>query len=162
MSGIDDCERIAELLPEHLAGRLTPSEEIAVRAHLEGCADCRRRASAVSLLQQTPVPTPDPDRWDHFVEGVVEAADRRRRWPWAAAALAAAAVAVTLLVRAPSPEGVVGGLEAVAREVAELPEAEASTWTVGVDPVELVPAGSDVEAISDDELRELVREAGRT
>lgn len=165
MSELDDCRRTGELLPEYLAGRAPPRDEAAVRAHLERCAECRDRAAAVNLLQQTPVPIPDPQRWDGFVEGVVEAAARssrsRRRWVWALAAAAVLVIAASLLLRAPSPEGAVGGLEAVAREVARLPDSEAAAWTVGVDPVDELPPPADASELSEHELQELVREVGR-
>ena len=79
MTGPDVCDRIADLLPEFLAGRLSEEDDQRVREHLASCADCRNRANAVSLLQQTPIPAPNPDRWDGFVKGVVEAADRKHR-----------------------------------------------------------------------------------
>ncbi len=165
MTDLDDCGRIGEILPEYLAGRVSAEDERLVRTHLERCDECRDRAHAVRLLQQTPVPRPDPERWDRFVDGVVEAASpprRRRRWIWAMAAAAVLAIAAGLLLRAPSPEGMVGGLEAVAREVAELPAEEAARWTVGIDPVGLVPAGPDAPSFSQEELREMMREVGRT
>lgn len=166
MSQLDNCARIGELLPEHLAGRLPAKEESAVRAHLKTCADCRRRANAVGLLQQTPVPAPDPARWDHFVEGVVLAAGRPRRrarvWLWPLAAAAVIVLAVALLVRAPGPTGSAAGLDDVARAVADLPDAQAATWTVGVDPGGLIPADVDEVTLSDEELEALVREVGRS
>jgi predicted anti-sigma-YlaC factor YlaD len=79
MTGPTVCDGIGDQLPEFLAGRVSEADEQRIREHLETCADCRRRANAVSLLQQTPIPRPDPDRWDGFVDGVVDAADRRHR-----------------------------------------------------------------------------------
>jgi predicted anti-sigma-YlaC factor YlaD len=73
------CDQIADQLPEFLAGRLPEEDELRVRQHLEGCGECRNRANAVSLLQQTPIPQPDPNRWDGFVGGVVAEHDRRHR-----------------------------------------------------------------------------------
>ena len=166
MSELEDCRRTTELLPEYLAGRAPPPEEAAVRAHLERCAECRDRAAAVSLLLQMPVPVPDVERWDGFVEGVVEAAAgsgaSRRRWAWGLAAAAVLAIASSLLLRAPGPQGGAGGLEAVAREVAKLPDSEVAVWTVAVDPVDGLPAAIDASELSEDELQELVREVGRT
>lgn len=167
MSEFDDCGRIEELLPEYLAGRLELEAGCEVRRHLERCDECRGKAGTVDLLLQTPVPGPAPDRWERFVEGVVDSVEtsaRRRRRAWIPVAAAAAVLAIVagLLFREPSPEGTVTGLEAVAREVAELPEDEIATWTVGVDPVDLMPAGPDEGSLSDEELRELIREVGRT
>jgi predicted anti-sigma-YlaC factor YlaD len=93
---------VADLLPEFLAGRVSAADEEMVRRHLDGCAGCRERANAVSLLQQTPVPVPDPDRWAGFVAGVMGAAAERRRSrvtrrAWlAVATLAVIALAVVL------------------------------------------------------------------
>jgi anti-sigma factor RsiW len=70
-----ECASVGESLAQFLAGRLSGEEEQRVRAHIASCADCRQRANAISLLQQTPVPVPDPDRWNHFVSGVVDATE---------------------------------------------------------------------------------------
>ena len=72
MTGQYDCDKVGDLIPEFLAGRVSEADDREVRRHLETCAECRNRANAVSLLQQTPIPRPDPDRWDHFVTEVVE------------------------------------------------------------------------------------------
>ncbi|NIR45068.1 MAG: zf-HC2 domain-containing protein [Gemmatimonadetes bacterium] len=79
MTASKACDQIADQLPEFLAGRVSEADDERIRKHLEVCADCRKRANAVSLLQQTPIPRPDPDRWDGFVDGVVHRADRRHR-----------------------------------------------------------------------------------
>lgn len=132
-----DCSQVGERLPEFLAGRLTPDEESQVRQHLEGCIECRSRANTVSLLQQTPIPAPDPDRWDHFVEGVVAAAESRRprRGLWLAVAGVAAAAVLVLILVLDSLESRGWGeaeAQAFAREVAALPEEEARAWTIGL------------------------------
>lgn len=79
MSSDEECTQIGDLLPEFMAGRVSPADDQRIRAHLKQCAECRQRANAVSLLQHTPVPVPDPDRWEYFVKGVVDAAERRRK-----------------------------------------------------------------------------------
>ena len=106
MTGPDECSRIGDLIPEFLAGRVSEEDDRRVREHLAGCADCRQRANAVSLLQQTPLPQPDPDRWKGFVEGVVDAADRgeasrrrRRLARWALVVLVGAIALVLLWTR---------------------------------------------------------------
>jgi predicted anti-sigma-YlaC factor YlaD len=169
MTSPDECSRIGELLPEFLAGRVSEADDRSVRAHLEVCADCRNRADAVSLLQETPIPMPDPGRWDHFVEGVVDATEgnartgRRRRGWMIAAVLAAAAIVVFSWVRLVGVEDA-GSLDidALAREVAELPEGEAAAWTAGLSPAGFMPAGFDTSGLSTEELEQLVREVGRT
>jgi predicted anti-sigma-YlaC factor YlaD len=81
MTGQYDCDKVGDLIPEFLAGRVSEADDREVRRHLESCAECRNRANAVSLLQQTPIPRPDPDRWDHFVTEVVEETEHHPRWP---------------------------------------------------------------------------------
>ena len=61
MNGPDECAGISDILPEFLAGRVSADDDRRIRQHLKTCAECRSRANAVSLLQQTPVPQPDPD-----------------------------------------------------------------------------------------------------
>jgi predicted anti-sigma-YlaC factor YlaD len=80
MTGQYDCDKVGDLIPEFLAGRVSEADDREVRRHLESCAECRNRANAVSLLQQTPIPRPDPDRWDHFVTEVVEETEHHPRW----------------------------------------------------------------------------------
>jgi len=79
MTKPQECARVGELTPEFLAGRVSEADDKLVRKHLESCVECRSRANAVSLLQQTPMPMPDPGRWDHFVDGVVDATDEKHR-----------------------------------------------------------------------------------
>jgi predicted anti-sigma-YlaC factor YlaD len=169
MKNSRECSGISDLLPEFLAGRLSVEDDRRVRTHLEGCPECRKRANAVSVLQQTPVPVPDPERWDFFVDGVLDATERRNRflvggraW-WLGGALVAAAILAFWWIRpgdVPPPRGVT--IEALAGEVSELPEVEARAWTVGLGPVEFLPAGFDTAELSEDELIELASEVGRT
>ena len=98
MTGRNDCDAIGDLIPEFLAGRVSEADDRRVRRHLESCAECRSRANAVSLLQQTPIPRPDPDRWDHFVTEVVEETEHPRRWAWAPRGLWVVVGAIALTV----------------------------------------------------------------
>lgn len=164
-----DCSVVGELIPQFLSGRLSADGEARVRAHIASCADCRQRANAVSLLQQTPVPVPDPDRWDHFVDEIVDATQtrgrtgpRRRAWRWLAV-LAAAAVIVLSWVRL----GGVGSaertdIESIAREVAGLPDAEVAAWTTGLNPSGFMTPGFDASDLGEAELEQLVTEVGRS
>lgn len=169
MKNPDNCSGVGELIPQFLAGRLDADDERRVREHLEGCVDCRQRANAVSLLQQTPVPIPDPDRWNHFVNGVVGATGpeprknvRRRAVTVITAVAAAAIIAVSWvrIVQVGSEESV--SIEVIAREVAELPDAEAQAWTAGLSPTAFMPAGFDTAGLSEAELQQLATEVGRT
>ena len=165
----NECALVGESIPQFLAGRLSADEEERVRTHIADCADCRQRANAVSLLQQTPVPLPDPDRWDHFVDGVVDAADERqrstvRRRAWSVAVLlATAAIVVLSWVRlSGTGSGRPADIESIAREVAELPEAEAAAWTAGMSSSDFMSAGFDASELGADEFEQLVTEEGRS
>jgi predicted anti-sigma-YlaC factor YlaD len=162
-----DCASVGELIPQFLAGRLSADEEEGVRAHIAACTDCRQRANAVSLLQQTPVPVPDPDRWDHFVDGVVGATEGRRRTRgrrrvWGlVAALSAAVVIVLSWLRLGGVDGGPADIESIAREVAELPDAQAVAWTAGLNPSGFMTAGFDASGLAEAEFEQLVTEVGR-
>ena len=169
MNEQNDCSRVADLLPEFLAGRLSDADDRLVRQHLERCGECRNRANAVSLLQQTPVPTPDPHRWDVFVNGVMEATERKsagstgtRRWYVAAGLIALVLLAVWWVRPVAVVEPDDFGIDALASEVAELPEDEAALWTVGASPSRFMPAGFDPSGLSEEELRKLFTEVGRS
>jgi predicted anti-sigma-YlaC factor YlaD len=47
MTGQNDCDKIGDLIPEFLAGRVSEADDRQVRRHLESCAECRNRANAV-------------------------------------------------------------------------------------------------------------------
>ena len=159
---------VVDALPEFLAGRLPEDESTRVEEHLETCPDCRIKANAVSLLQQTPVPSPDPDRWDGFVEGVVTETgrDRGHRGRWLVPGLAAVVVAVAVASIVLTGRGDGGPdalpaetrLEVLAEEVAELPADDVAAWTAGMTPFTLPELeGSELTA---EELEQLVREVG--
>ncbi len=170
MNVSNDCAWVGEVLPDFLAGRVSAEDHERVRAHLAECADCRNRSSAVSLLQQTPVPRPDPDRWDHFVQGVVEAASQERqtrlpRFVWGAAAAALILVGAGLLTWGQfgrRDEGEELSIEVLAREVAQLPAMEAAVWTVGVAPIHWIPMGLDLGELTEEQVERLVKEVERT
>jgi anti-sigma factor RsiW len=164
-----DCSVVGELIPQFLSGRLSADEEETVRAHIATCAECRQRANAVSLLQQTPVPVPDQDRWDHFVDEIVEATQteggagaRRRAGRWLVA-LAAAAVVVLSWVRV-CGRGDAGpsDIESIAREVADLPNAEVAAWTTGLSFSGFIAPGFGASDLTEPEFQQLVAEVGRS
>lgn len=163
-----DCSLAGELIPQFLAGRLSAEDEEMVRAHIAICSDCRQRANAVSLLQQTPVPSPDPDRWDQFVDDIVQATtdrDKRtgRRGLRLVAVLAAAALIVFSWVRFVRIDADGSNdIESIAREVAELPDAEIAAWTAGLNPSGFMTAGFDASELGESELEELETEVERS
>lgn len=162
----EDCSLAGELIPQFLAGRLSVEDEERVRAHIATCSDCRQRANAVSLLQQTPVPSPDPDRWDQFVSDIVEATTEnkrtRRGWRFVAVLAAAALIVLSWIRFVEIGAERRADIESIAREVAELPDAEAAAWTAGLNPSGFMTAGFDVSEMGESELEELETEVGRS
>lgn len=125
---------LREQLGVYALGHGTPAERAAVRAHLDGCADCRAELAALAPLRDRlaladpdrldDVPAPPAGLGDRVLAGIAaEQAEgqvvplRRRRWlPAAAAAgIAAAGFGVGWLAR-PVPEP--PPLEQVAVQVA--------------------------------------------
>ncbi|MEI4272289.1 zf-HC2 domain-containing protein [Klenkia sp. LSe6-5] len=143
---------LREQLGVYALGHGTPAERAALRAHLDGCDQCRAELAALTPLRGRlatvdpdrldHVPTPPPGLGDRVLAGIAAehataqraAAQhaavplRRRRWAPAAAAagIAAAGFGVGWLVRpVPSPPP----LEPVAVQVA-VPEVEATADVV--------------------------------
>ncbi len=167
MTRPDECAQIEELIPEFLAGRVAAEDDERIRRHLESCEECRKRANAVSLLQQTPIPRPDPGRWDDFVRDVVDVTGRRRsarrrHWLLGAAAVVALGSALVVGRVALGPDQAPVGLEGLAHEVAELSDLEAAAWTAGLSPAGFMPAGFDTVGLSEEQIEKLATEVGRT
>jgi hypothetical protein len=133
---------LREQLGVYALGHGTPAERAAVRAHLDGCADCRAELASLAPLRDRlalvdpdrldDVPAPPAGLGDRVLAGIADeragAALRRRRWlPAAAAAgIAAAGFGVGWLVR-PVPEP--PPLEPVAVQVA-VPQVQATADVV--------------------------------
>jgi len=109
----DGCREMRATLGAAALGGLEPAEEIALRAHLDGCANCRetlRELSSVaralpladaSRLSSSPMPS--PALGEHVFDRVarersVVRTRRRRRIAWATAAAVAAVAAIVALV----------------------------------------------------------------
>lgn len=105
----DDHRSVREMLGAFVLGHLSASEETAIRAHLDGCPDCRRdlaeiapvahELAVVDLDRVSAAPTPSPDL-GHRIQAAVSR-ERHRRDQLARrrhVLLAAAAVLVVLLV----------------------------------------------------------------
>ncbi len=105
----DDHRSMREMLGAFALGHLSAAQETGVRAHLDGCADCRRDLAEISPLAHelglvdvnriSATPTPSPDL-GHRIQAAIagerrhrDQVTRRRR-----VVLAAAAVAALLLV----------------------------------------------------------------
>jgi hypothetical protein len=93
------CDKISEELSAYLDGELSGEEKEAVRAHLEGCADCRElleklRETAGAVKELPPVRAPK-DLRDKVMASVAKESERRRvtwgrrLWPVAATILIA-------------------------------------------------------------------------
>lgn len=61
--GGDPHQRLRELLGVHALGHLAPGEDAAVRAHLDGCADCRAELDKIAPLRRA-LDGVDPARLD--------------------------------------------------------------------------------------------------
>jgi predicted anti-sigma-YlaC factor YlaD len=102
----ESCRAWRERLASSLLGRIDADEEVALRAHLDGCASCRAEAAelgaVVALLpladvtRLIEVPSPPSDLGERVVSLVADEAarSRRRRRGRAAAGLAVAAAFV--------------------------------------------------------------------
>lgn len=140
----DDHRSVREMLGALVLGHLTPAEETAIRAHLDGCPDCRRDLAEISPLAHElatvdldrvyAAPTPSPDLGHRIQVAVTR--ERLRRDQLARRRhmlLAAAAVLAVLLVG-----GV--GLK-IGQEISGPPVA-----TVPIESVEVRPKLAGVQA----------------
>lgn len=140
MNGHDE---LRMMLGGYALGHLTPTEEDRVRAHLDGCADCRAelaeiepvadRLGLVDAAAYADRPQPAPDLGDRISRAVVDEASarsrddlsaarerRRRTVRWGAAAAAAvlvAALAGGAVGRATAPTAAPVPTEPIAVEV---------------------------------------------
>jgi len=124
----DTVNHLGATLQEFLDGRLDDTGQVEVRAHLDGCSQCRSELEALRwvrdvALKQLPGEEVPPALADRVAAALVAAAGRtrraasrtirRRRWKWATAgALVAAAALALLLVSRPRADLV----DAVARD----------------------------------------------
>ena len=139
----DPCREMRPLLGAAALGGLEPAEEIALRAHLDGCAPCRAElreltsvARALPLTDPTrrgaALPAPAPDLGERVLGRLArERAARRLRFRRrvevaAAAVLVAAAASIALVVALSGPGA--GGTKIVFHEPAPV-EASATLHT---------------------------------
>jgi predicted anti-sigma-YlaC factor YlaD len=144
------CDKVWDLLPDLLGQRLDARTEAAVRAHLQGCADCRAELSLVSAVASArlAVPTGLERRIQNAVRGRSLA---RPRWPIAAAAaVAAAMIGGSALLR--------GALERQTDTVAPaaVTDAQGAGW-IGVDDA-FMSGTSSLRDLSVEELEKLLVE----
>lgn len=150
------CETVRDELLAMRDGRLHSSEQRAVAAHLEMCAECRAGADVLALLRRQTVAVP-PGLEARVKEAVRRRADRARRAPSRALATAAATAVVLfggiLLLRHRSGDPVLGDPEGAAttagllQPVADLPE-----------PGGLLAGGLQLDDLSTEELQLLLTE----
>src|SRR6266508_3473418 len=106
----DNASHLGTTLQDLLDGRLDAARQAAVRAHLDGCSQCRSELDTLRWVRDIALkqlPGEDvPPALAACVGAALDAAGRtgsaRRRWIGAGALLAAAAVALLLLV-GPAP-----------------------------------------------------------
>ena len=128
-----ECERVSDLLPDYVGGRLTGDAVAAVRSHLAGCADCDAEARALRALLADRVAAPAG-----LHAGVVAAAlarrPRRRRILRPRSLVLAASVAAALLLArqlVESPDGSGSETESPDTTVAS---ADDPLWTDNLEP----------------------------
>jgi HEAT repeats/Putative zinc-finger len=102
-----DCERLAELLPEHWQGVLKLSDAEFVREHLKACAPCRELVALGDRIAQMPPEQPSPALGERF-QAMLSAYQTGREetgrrdpiwggWTWLRSGLAFGAVALLLI-----------------------------------------------------------------
>jgi anti-sigma factor RsiW len=127
----DTLNHLGATLQDFLDGRLDDTRQVEVRAHLDGCPQCRGELEALRwvrdvALKQLPGEEVPPALADRVV-AALDAVDgrprpaaswtiRRRWWKWATAGALLAALAVALLLVSRPRAGVV---DAVARDFAK-------------------------------------------
>lgn len=127
-----------DLLSALVDGELTPREEEGVRAHLEGCAECRRELQLISEVRGFVRDLPPVDPPFGLFERMLRP---RHRWARAGvAALAAGAVASVAMV------GVVAPHEPrVSPHVAQLVNVHTASASTSGDPIsEMTPVAVPV------------------
>jgi predicted anti-sigma-YlaC factor YlaD len=144
------CEPTREAIPDFIAGRLDAARAAVVRAHLDGCDECRAEAELVALLftAKPSVPAGLAER----IEGHVRVGRRARVRPWwglAAAAVAAIALGIGVTSRT-GPD-----VEDVPAYVAEMQGL--SPW---VSDDGLIAGAPALDDLSDEALMTLLDELG--
>ncbi|MGY1653802.1 anti-sigma factor family protein [Geodermatophilus sp. SYSU D01119] len=183
MSGAhgDEHRELREMLGAYALGHLTPAERDRVRAHLDGCADCRAeladiaplaaRLAAVDPDALDETPTPPPDLGARVLARVAE--ERRRQVvPLRRAAVRRGALTAAAVAGVAAAGGVVGWLvrpvpdppplepvavQAVAPGVQATADLVPHTWGVEVKLTGTGFADGEVYrvAVTDDEGREV-------
>ena len=128
----------ADLLSALVDGELTSREEEGVRAHLNGCADCRRELQYISEARSLVRDLPPVDPPFGFYERMLRP---RHRWARAgvAALTGAAAVSVAVMAFAAPREAT------VSPHVARLVDTHTASASTSGDPIsEITPAAVPV------------------
>lgn len=127
-----------DLLSALLDGELTPRKEQGVRAHLEGCPDCRRELGLIGEARKLVRDLPPVDPPFGLFERMLRS---RNRWARAGvAALAGGAVASVAVLALAAPRE-----PHVAPHVAQLVDAHTASASTSGDPIsEMTPAAAPV------------------
>ena len=166
-------DQVMDLLPDHVAGRLSEAQSEAVRAYLEDCAECRAEAALLEALAEAPPVAPPPGLEDRVVAAALDAQRRqsgvgggegpgvtaiRRRgvpsWAMGAAAVLVLALGTPLLMdRMSDSEGGLG--DPVASVSEEFEEPDATVWA---SEDGLIAGAPVLETLTDEELALLLEE----
>jgi anti-sigma factor RsiW len=167
-----DCQRVRDILPDLVGGRLDPDQAQQVQEHLAGCPDCAGELKVVRAVFDARPPVPEGleariqgqvrDRFEgHRSAGVEEGqgGERpgtvlpfRRRvpvWALSAAAVVILALGTSRIWNNGSPNGMLDPTEIAAQD--PLPEA----WLLDDGMIAGAPVFDD---LSDDELEALLEE----
>lgn len=143
------CDLVQERLPDLAAGILSQEEGAALRAHVDGCAECREVGTLVALLREGRARAPSD--LASRIEGSVRTRRRSVARPWwglAAAAVAALALGIGVTSErggAPEVPAFVAGAE------------DAALWLADDGMVAGAPTLAD---LSDEALMTLLEEMG--
>jgi anti-sigma factor RsiW len=128
-----------ELLSALVDGELSAAEEVDVRSHLDGCAECSAELAALGAVRSLVRALPVLDLPPVVVERVRWADRRRAPSRIAAVAAAGAAVAASLLFAVVAPQA-----DTVTPPMGRLVEVHATSGVNGDPVTQLVPAAVPV------------------
>ena len=170
------CERVCDLLPDWVEGRLEADEAAAIRTHVESCAECAAEAEVVRLIA-TAGPVSAPEGLEARVVAATLAAARdlrvsggsqsdvrpiRPRWAVPQWALGAAAVLVLALGTPLLMDRMADSSDAdtIVDTPVEIAAVEDPIATVWASDDGLIAGAPVLETLTDEELALLLEEMG--